>query len=56
MKFYIMLFGEKQECRIETIYKDGTMRIAVPQFDYRGFYNGEYCSTITENELIIEED
>lgn len=56
MKLYIMLWGSKQECRIETEYKDGTVRICVPQYDYRGFRSGEYCTTIDKSELIIEED
>ena len=56
MKYYIMLWGEKQECRIETEYKNGTVRICVPQYDYRGFRSGEYCSTRDKSELIIEED
>ena len=56
MRYYIMLWGTKQECRIETAYNDGTVRICVPQYDYRGFYNGEYCATVEKSELITEEN
>ena len=43
--------GKWTECKIETEYSDGTFRIAIPQYDYRGFRNGEWCETVPAEKL-----
>lgn len=43
--------GEWVECEIEVRYKDNTYRIAIPQYDYKGRYNGEWCKTVNADEL-----
>lgn len=43
--------GKWTECKIETAYNDGTFRIAIPQYDYRGFRSGEWCETVNAERL-----
>lgn len=48
--------GEIVDCYIEEEYKDGTARVAIPQYDYRGRRSGEWCRTVNKSELINDEN
>lgn len=55
-KLYIVnIWGEKEECTITEEYNDGTVRVHIPKYNSKGFYNGYEEDTIHKNELIIEE-
>lgn len=55
-KAKIKHLGEVVDCYIEEEYNDGTVRVAIPCYDWRGFHNGEWCKTVHKSELINNEN
>lgn len=47
----VLHLGEWTECKITCIYPDKTCRIEIPQYDYKGRRNGEWCTTVDKDEL-----
>lgn len=54
VKIYDILDKEDKiiECKVAALYSDGTIRIEYPCYDYRGYYIGYECTTITKNQIV----